>query len=131
MLAEWKPIGEAPSLPTPEEVTEQVDVKGQERQPCDTTLVLRQARGTDHDKRGTRDSMCQYMMPLSVGIDTSHKRKSVKIGCDSGVGNQEPVPSLREMLPYQPRDNEMTGKMQGMLPKGFRSSVAGVATSDR
>lgn len=131
MPAEWEPIGEAPSVPTPEEVTEQMDVKGQERQPRNTTRLFRQARGTDHDERGARDPMRQHMMPLSVGIDACHKRKPVKIRCDSGVGNEDPVPPLRKMLSHQPRDNEMTGKMHGTLPTGFRSSVAGVQQPDR
>lgn len=131
MPAEWEPIGEAPAVPAAEEVTEQMDVKGQERQPRDTTLVVRYARGTDRDECGTRDPMREYMMPLSVGIDTSHKRKPVKIRCDAGVGNQEPVPSLREMLSHQPGDNEMTGKMHGTLSRGCGVSVAGVQLPDR
>lgn len=129
MLAEWEPIGDAPSVSAAEEVTEKMDVKGQERQPCDMTLVFRQARATDRDECGARDPMREHMMPAPVGIDACHKREPVEIRCDSSVGDQEPVPSLREMLPYQPRNNEMTGKVQGTLPTVFMLSVAGGTTT--
>lgn len=129
MLAKWEPIGDAPSVSAAEEVTEKMDVKGQERQPCDMTLVFRQARGTDRDECGARDPMREHMMPAPVGIDACHKREPVEIRCDSSVGDQEPVPSFREMLPYQPRNNEMTGKVQGTLPTVFMLSVAGGTTT--
>ena len=96
-------------MPTAEEITEQMQMKGCESQQENPEPVFRQPRGDNSDERRSDRTMREHVMPLPVGIDTGQQREPVEIGRYSGVRNQKTISPLREMLADQPGNNQMTG----------------------